>query len=152
MPLDNIYDISENDLQIFAKKYYSFTINLSTKKYIGGKQWKDIDELKQKLIINNVLKDAKKKLNLPDYEYYFELTKQKMVHLHGCIYTNHVGMLMLQQEIHNDLGLPKVHPNIVFYFEETKEDISHWRNYMYKTDPEKIRDSPEPLDEIDFID
>lgn len=145
--LGHLYDESENNLQIFDNKYYSFTINLSTKKYIGNKQWCKYDHEEQERIIYLSLKDAIKRLCLPDFDYYFELTKIGNAHLHGCIYTNYVGMLMLQEEIHKSLGLPRVHPSIVFYFEETIKDIDHWRAYMHKTDPNYHPNTPD----IDFI-
>lgn len=150
VPLDKYNDISENDLSIFDKKYYSFTINVSTKKYLFKKMWSKYSPEEQETIIKNVLKDSKEKLQLPEYDYYFELTKQGMVHLHGCLYTSHIGMLMLQTEVHNVLGLPKIHPDIVFKFEETVSDISHWRNYMNKTNPSYV--SSNDAEDIDFID
>lgn len=151
--LGQCYMEPENDYSIFDKKYYSFTINVSTKKYYAKQIWHSYNKMQQEEIIRDVLLNSIKAVQLPKPDYFFELTKKGMVHLHGILYTNQVGMLMLQTEIHNILGLPKIHPDIVFKFEETVMDIEYFRSYMNKTNPDYHSSrSRSPGDDVDFLD
>lgn len=151
VPLDNGYMISENNLD-----FYGFTINVSTNKYYNKVQWRNYTPEQQEQIILECLDEAVQKLNLPMYEYYFELTKRGHTHLHGLVQTSESKIFQLQYFIGQSLGLPKMHPCICFKFTKTVVDVISWRKYMHKNNPEYKWDNQEspksPGDDIDFVD
>lgn len=148
-PLDknDLYGITENN------NFYSFTINVSPNKYVYGRQWDSYPTDKQEKIIKSILDKIIYELDLPRYDHYFETTKIGFKHLHGCIFTCELGMLMLQRSIHDFLGIPKLRPSIVFFYEQTKTNVKRWYSYMHKTDPAYHGNSPKsPGEDIDFVD
>lgn len=150
--------LDTNDTTIKDTCDYGFTLNVSPKKYIENVKFGDMDYLKQKAVILTTLTKVLKQNGIFDFEWYFEDTKKGVPHLHGCCSTTKAQMKNVQKQINVWLGFPKVSHKILFDFSETKVNISSWKLYMNKTNPEYAPKYPEDnsdtssAEDIDFLD
>lgn len=142
-----LYGLTENKIM------YSFTINVSTKKYINKEQWKDIDSLKQRVILKHFMDLAVKEYETT-HKFVFEKTKQGMQHMHGTVFNAcELQMILIQQYIHEHLGLAKINPNVVFQYKPVNY-YEGWESYCHKDQsPKSPANSPKsPGESIDFVD
>lgn len=124
--------------------HYSYTINVSPKKYVKGSRFDRFSYETQKRIISDILVESISKIKYESYSYVFEDTKQGLPHIHGSIFCTKDNIVHLQSLIHSKLGFPSVSPNIVFMYEATKRSRSHWISYMNK-DQVEIDDDGHPV-------
>jgi hypothetical protein len=122
------------------KTNYAFTINVSTKKFVNHRQWSKYSHDDQKSILNKIINNAIDKCPYIEHcEFYYELTKQNIFHVHGMFSTDFETVDKFQELIHNELGLPSVDPERVCFIKETQVDKTYWVNYMKKDQIENTK-------------
>lgn len=122
------------------EEYFSYTINVSPNKYISGKQWKNYSLVEQEAILTQAIHNYGPACGFykpGSKKFYFELTKNKMTHVHGSFVTCQSHMNSFQEKVHNYLGLPKMAPKVVMMFEATRLESKNWEKYMTKEKTKK---------------
>lgn len=125
--------------------HYSMTVNLSPRKlvsYFNGRRitYGDLNHDDQKAFIKKHVDSALCNVGIHTYRSNWEDTKKGFPHLHFLLYTTEERVLSVQQSIQQSLGLPKVAPHVVCYYEKTTVDPKFWVDYMTKEEesPQRI--------------
>ena len=95
--------------------YYGFTINVSPKKYLNGKQWQDYEMKEQEMILRKVIDLWKPRCGYYEpgsFDVQYELTKKGMIHAHGGLMTDLDEMITFQNKVHDYLGFPNLKKKI----------------------------------------
>lgn len=129
------------DLVLNIKRiHFSFTINVSPKKYIMRKQWSTYSQEKQKEIFGHYIDLCKEKLE--DVNYVFEKCKlREQLHVHGSFWARDAQDAKdFQHAIHNLFGMPKLEPYVCCYIEPTYFSRDPWIDYTLKDQLELLED------------
>lgn len=128
-------DSREAPLDSSMAHIYGYTLNVSPKKYILGKQYGDLSTDEQEQVLCSVLTNALKHIGRVqcEHEYEFELTKAGQTHCHGMLRCNASDIHKLQLFVHKQLGMPRLDPSICFKYIKTIVSSDAWLNYMRKS-------------------
>lgn len=133
--MTQLNDSREAPLDSLYGSIYGYTLNVSPKKFILGKQYGDLSTVEQEQVLQSVLLNALKHIGRVqcEHEYEFELTKAGQTHCHGMIRCNASDIMKLQLFVHKQLGMPRLDPSICFKYIKTIIASDAWLSYMRKT-------------------
>lgn len=124
--------------------HYSFTINVSPKKYLNKKQWSAYTQAEQKAAFEYYINLNSEKLRNVDY-YYEKCPNSECIHVHGSFYSDEfVHAELFQRTMHSIFGLPRCDPKICCYIEPTYFNKKPWIKY-------KLKEQDQREDEEDYM-
>jgi hypothetical protein len=114
---------------------YSFTLNVSPKKYINGKPWSTYTQADQKIIFGQYFESL---AEMDELIYEFEPTLAGYIHVHGMFKADKEDAQLFQEKACKRFGMPKLAWDVCCRIEPIY-DRQGWLRYMRKT---RIPESP----------
>jgi len=113
---------------------YSYTINISPKKYIASQQWGKYSQKVQKELLIGIINSVIETLPfIEEHKFIFELTKKtEMVHAHGTMCCDFETIDLFRSKIHKKVGMPNLDPQIACFVDFSKVCPTFWQDYMDK--------------------
>lgn len=133
MPAEGL--VSDSERSDLLTYHYAYTIDIHPLKWIRNVGvWKCLSTVKQRLILNDVIKSAFKHcFNSNDYDdYKFEFTKNGNVHVHGSFIATVDKAHNFQNYMFIAFGMPKSKKHRVCFITATEVDRKFWDDYKTK--------------------
>lgn len=111
---------------------YSFTVNVSAKKYVNGKVWSTYTHFDQKHILDDFLSSFQE---FSDMLYVFEDTEAGYPHVHGMFRSDKEDAQLFQERVVKRFGMPKLAWEVCCKVDKIY-DKAGWMRYMRKAQPQ----------------
>lgn len=121
---------------------YSYTINISPKKYVANQQWGKYSNKVQKELLTAIINGVVESFPfIEEHEFIYELTNLKMIHAHGTMYCDLETIESFREKIHKKVGMPHLDPQIACFIDFSKKGTTtHWKEYMAKDQDNQLLD------------